>query len=251
MAVSLSYIIYCRCSVSQGHRRYFTCRDGATSPLVKPGNYSAPLDPEATTTSLWYASTPKCSPFNYASFLVVVPVIVLVRVSYFPYFPYRSAILTAIPILVGLLSLRLSTPPPPFFSISTLYHSFPVYAVSVPTALSHTGLVSQERLGIQNPSLYLDPYRRIDGTTILSMECFLLDAIWSPVSSTCFGFYPGTVHSTSLSLLDNFCEEGMPKTLGTVRLTAKRPSYFRRPVSLAALRARFFFYKRCQCGHST
>ena len=80
--------------------------------------------------SLWYASTPKCSPFNYASFLLVVSVIVLVRVSYFLYFPYRSAIHTAIPAFVGLLSLRLSTPTLPF-SFSTLYHSSPVYAVAV------------------------------------------------------------------------------------------------------------------------
>ena len=69
-------------------------------------------------------------PFNYASFLLIVSVIVLVRVSYFLYFSYRSAIHTAIPTLVGLLSLRLSTPILPF-SFSTLYHSSPVYAVAV------------------------------------------------------------------------------------------------------------------------
>ena len=99
-------------------------------PLGKGGNDPAPLDPAATTTSLWYASTPKCTPFNWASFLLVLVVIVVVLVSNFLYFPYRSAILTAIPTLVGLLSLRLSTPPLPF-SLSTLYHSFPVNAVAV------------------------------------------------------------------------------------------------------------------------
>ena len=129
MAVSLSYTRYCRCSVSQGHRRYFTRRDGTTSPLINQAR-----TPHLCTQELLrrVSGTPlrPSVPLNFAFFLLVESVIFLVRVSSFLYFPYWSAILTAIPTLVGLLSLQLFTPTP-LFSFPTLYHSSPVYAVAV------------------------------------------------------------------------------------------------------------------------
>ena len=72
----------------------------------------------------------------------------------YPYFG-RFAILTAI-----------YTPSPLFLRLYPLPQLSGLRCCSVPTALSLTGLVSQERLWIQNPSLYLDSYRRMDGTTI-------------------------------------------------------------------------------------
>ena len=105
-------------------------------------------------------------PLYFASGLAFRSVIALVCVSYFLYILYRFAILTAIPIPI-------TTPTPlssPLSCVRSLFCPLPQHLrfqlLQLILSCPSTGLVPQERLGLQNPSLYPDPYWRIGGTTL-------------------------------------------------------------------------------------